>query len=837
MDRRVVGLVALFLFGAGRAGAAMQGFADPGAQGPVGITPLRSLDQLNGNPSMAGTAPRSAAPPAIGTADPTASGPSNTVPSAPVGQEPVGLTPMRPIGESIERGHRFGRLSDLFRKDRTAAAGATSSARSGPARATSAPPPEAWSPAQDVRRSVHPDAVQASSLAAPGPRPAPYANRPAPGPRRQLDPAAIRTASADPDPAGLPPDGRPNLVPAQRARTRSRPGGDAGGSSPRAAMPSTAEYQPAQGERPRVGMSVAEASASGLLGPTSGLPAPTNLVPPPPPALEPEPVVRAAAPLEPDPVPPTVAPLAMPEPAPASTAGPIPVALPPFVPEQPPPSAPSPAKEPEPGPAVNLDPLPSLESRPSPTPAPGSAPALDIGPLPPLEPEALPAAAAAAATKPDAEPPVVPSSPVPDAAGPAPASDPIPLPVPAPSPAVEPGQLPVPVDAAPDLEPARAAPVVPESVPAPELKPVAAAPPVDPALTRTGYSNSGSTQDTASMSLRSAKGKETQVATLRAAAVGDEVITIHELMVAVNERIHDVVDSSQAVDPEELKKLKNQVAPLVLKQLIDQSLLIQEAKRTMKNEKNLKAFNEYIAKLWKDDELPALYRQNRVSTEYELKLKLEQQGKSYDGMKEAFRKRLLAQDFMRKEIRNKLSTDLIDLRSYYGEHLQDFNRPARMSWREVEVGFARYPSREAALKQARAIHARLARGEDFAAVAKATGEGPTAAAGGLYSDITPGGYGIAPVNEELGRLAIGQLSGVIEAPNSFHIVRVESRRDAGPLRFDEVQDLVKREVFNKQLEKAINEYLDKLRSRTLIRTMFDAPEKKTAKAPIASKGR
>ena len=62
----------------------------------------------------------------------------------------------------------------------------------------------------------------------------------------------------------------------------------------------------------------------------------------------------------------------------------------------------------------------------------------------------------------------------------------------------------------------------------------------------------------------------------------------------------------------------------------------------------------------------------------------------------------------------------------------------------------------------------------------AASDGPTASKGGLYPDMTPGSYGIPVVNDELNRLPIGQVSTILEAPAGFHIVRVESRREAGP---------------------------------------------------------
>jgi len=314
--------------------------------------------------------------------------------------------------------------------------------------------------------------------------------------------------------------------------------------------------------------------------------------------------------------------------------------------------------------------------------------------------------------------------------------------------------------------------------------------------------------------------RELPFATRRAAAVGDEVITFDELREAIAPRLAELKGAGP-MSEQEIRQATNLIAARALDGMIDQSVIIQEAKRRMRNPKAQTMFNEFVDKTWRDDELPPLLRKTATANEYELKRKLAEQGTSYEAMKEAFRKKLLARDFLGAEIRNKVTSDLAEQRAFYNEHLKSFDQPARLSWREIEVRVDKHPSRAAARQKADEILARLLRNEDFDTLARAISDGPTASKGGLYPDMSPGGYGIPVVNDELNRLPVGQVSTILEAPTSFHIVRVDSRREAGPLRFDEVQDKVKLAVLEKNHQKAVEDYLNKLRSRTLIRTMFD----------------
>jgi parvulin-like peptidyl-prolyl isomerase len=317
--------------------------------------------------------------------------------------------------------------------------------------------------------------------------------------------------------------------------------------------------------------------------------------------------------------------------------------------------------------------------------------------------------------------------------------------------------------------------------------------------------------------------KELPFATLRAAAVGDEVITIEELNVVVSQRMEEMSGAGPMSDQEK-RQVVNMIASQALDHMIDQAVILQEAHRRMKNSKAQVMFNEFVDKTWREEELPPLLRKTTSANEYELKRKLTEEGKSYEGMKEAFRKKMLARDFLGSEIRNKVTCDLAEQRAYYNEHLKDFEQPARFTWREIEISLAKNPNRAEARAKADSVLARLLRDEDFGEVARAVSDGPTATKGGLYPDMTPGSYGIPVVNDELNRLPIGQISTVLEAPSAFHIVRVESRREAGPLRFDEVQDKIKPKVMERNYQKAIENYLNRLRSKTLIRTMFDNSE-------------
>ena len=301
------------------------------------------------------------------------------------------------------------------------------------------------------------------------------------------------------------------------------------------------------------------------------------------------------------------------------------------------------------------------------------------------------------------------------------------------------------------------------------------------------------------------------------ARVGEEVITLHEFKLAIAIRRRGI-PADRPLSQEE----KNMLARTVLNDLIDRSVVIQEAKRELKNPKQLKMFNDVANRIWSEEELPPLLRQTSSTNIYELKEKLSEKGESIEDIREQFRLEFLSRGYMEQKIGPKLQVGLPEMREYYLAHLDDFALPAQVTWREVLIETDKSKSRTEAKNRADALLDRLRRGEDFATLAKAQSDGPNKGDGGHWQ-TTPGSYSVASVNAAISSLPVGQLSQVIEGPTSFHIVRVEARRAAGPASFGDVQDKIRRVIRSEKVHKESTAYLDKLRRRTVISSVFDDP--------------
>jgi peptidyl-prolyl cis-trans isomerase SurA len=275
------------------------------------------------------------------------------------------------------------------------------------------------------------------------------------------------------------------------------------------------------------------------------------------------------------------------------------------------------------------------------------------------------------------------------------------------------------------------------------------------------------------------------------------------------------------------KQELNMVAKNVLAGLIERSLLVQEAKRELKNPKQITRVNEAADKFWKEEELPPLLRQYMVDNEFQLRQKFADAGRSLEALHQNYRQEFMAQVFLQQRLADKHKAELPEMLKYYNEHFRDkeFDRPAVITWREVIVEKGNHPGPGDARRKAETLLARLNRGEDLAAMARAESEGPSRvkADGGLMQ-TSPGSYAVESVNNALASLPLNQTSAILEGPTSYHILRIEARRAAGPATFEEVQDQIRRKIMTEKLVKVRGDFIGKLRRDTLISTIFDGTE-------------
>ena len=290
-----------------------------------------------------------------------------------------------------------------------------------------------------------------------------------------------------------------------------------------------------------------------------------------------------------------------------------------------------------------------------------------------------------------------------------------------------------------------------------------------------------------------------------AAIVNNEVITLSEVqeesLLEIQKVMKDYVEAEQEV---QLTKVYHKY----LDTLIVRRLQLQEAKK----EQVTPAAGEVNATI--ED----LKRKNNFKTDDELRRALATEGLTLEGFRRRVAEQLALGRITNKEVRNKIIVDEKEIRAFYEAHLDKFKRTPEVTIRHILITLPARASLEGPV-QARAkaeeVLAKLRSGADFAEVAKAYSEGPTAETGGLLGTMQRGE--MAPeIEEQAFTLPVGEISGIIQTNTGLNIIKVESRKDDPIVPVEEVRDKIREALMDQKLGAKQKEWIEDLKRKASI---------------------
>lgn len=114
--------------------------------------------------------------------------------------------------------------------------------------------------------------------------------------------------------------------------------------------------------------------------------------------------------------------------------------------------------------------------------------------------------------------------------------------------------------------------------------------------------------------------------------------------------------------------------------------------------------------------------------------------------------------------------------------------------------------------------ARLKKGEDFAGLAKQFSQDPGSAARGGELEVFKRGQMVPAFDAAAFALKPGELSGVVESPFGFHIIRLEERLPSQKLPYEGIKDRLKRVLVEKRKDERVEKLIGALWGRARIET-------------------
>jgi peptidyl-prolyl cis-trans isomerase SurA len=299
-------------------------------------------------------------------------------------------------------------------------------------------------------------------------------------------------------------------------------------------------------------------------------------------------------------------------------------------------------------------------------------------------------------------------------------------------------------------------------------------------------------------------------------AVIEEIIArVNNQIITHSEYLHskdELKKEAQQQDPVNADKLVAERDKDVLRDLIDQELLLEKGK-----DLGITADTEVIKKL---DEMR---KDMKLDSMEELEKAAQSQGISFEDFKQNLRNQIITQQVIGKEVGSRLAINKEDEQKFYDEHKSEMEQPETIRLSEILVSTEAKPNDstdeaqqlQAAQAKAEDLLAQIRKGAKFDDVAKKNSEGGTAAQGGDLGDFKRGTLA-KEIEEKTFVMKPNDVSDVIRTKQGFIILKVTAHHNAGVPALSEIEPRIQDALYMKKLQPALREYLTKLREDAFI---------------------
>ena len=209
-----------------------------------------------------------------------------------------------------------------------------------------------------------------------------------------------------------------------------------------------------------------------------------------------------------------------------------------------------------------------------------------------------------------------------------------------------------------------------------------------------------------------------------------------------------------------------------------------------------------------------------------------QQGMTMEELRQQVERSFFSQHVEQTELRVNLTEE--EARQYYKQHPDEFVKPATVTVREITVSADGGADSTRPRPSSRPFDERLAKGEDFAALAKELSDSPGKTSGGLIEAVDVSVIDPA-FRAEIEKLQPKQVTPPIKTGDNFILFQLQSKTMPEPLPFDAVRDQILQKIFNERMNVERLKHIEKLRTQALIEWKDDGYKQMYERALAARK--
>jgi len=245
-------------------------------------------------------------------------------------------------------------------------------------------------------------------------------------------------------------------------------------------------------------------------------------------------------------------------------------------------------------------------------------------------------------------------------------------------------------------------------------------------------------------------------------------------------------------------------SPNLLRDLIDQNLMVQRAKdMDISVETDVVKQLDDIRKTWK------------LETQADLQTMVEKQGMLWEDFEDNVRRQTLMREVMGREVGSRIIISREDTQKYYDAHHDEFNFPEGVRIADILVtNEDRTP--EEAKKRAEQALAEIKAGAKWENVVRDYSEDKQTVDNAGDLGFFKSGTLAPQLAEAVAKVEVGQTTDVLNTQHGYMILKVTQRREQGLAPFVDVEQRIGEILYNQKMQPALREYLKTLRAQSYI---------------------
>jgi parvulin-like peptidyl-prolyl isomerase len=288
------------------------------------------------------------------------------------------------------------------------------------------------------------------------------------------------------------------------------------------------------------------------------------------------------------------------------------------------------------------------------------------------------------------------------------------------------------------------------------------------------------------------------------AVVNQEVITFSE----IEKWGRPFQQEIQAEDRLERRERIQEVFRKILDRIIEEKLIEQEAKKS-----GMKVTSKEI-----EVAVEEVKQKNKINQEG-LEKALAAEGLTLEAFKKELEKRILRTKFVNSAVKVEQKAGEKELIEFFQKNVNQYRvnesyRPAHILFLILQEATAE--EIRGIRKKSQKILEKIKEGADFAKMAMEYSEDTSSRKEGGDLGYFKKGELLPALEKETMRLQVGEVSGLIRTEVGFHILKLLDRKGGEPPPFEEIKEKVQADYYEKELEKAYQQFLSKLKEKSVI---------------------